>query len=193
MRSRSNDPLAEAITAGAAEVVDAVRSVAAANPVVLIDGRSGAGKTSLAARVASDWPLAGHPQSIALDSLYPGWDGLDEGVERAREGILHPHARGLVGTWHRWDWERQADAEAHAVDPALGIILEGCGALTPATARLADVRVWVDAPEESRKRRALTRDGDGFRPHWERWAAQEHRHLERDDPRSLADIVLRMP
>lgn len=193
MRSRSNDPLAEALVAGTAEVIDAVRSVAAANPVVLIDGRSGAGKTSLAARVAKAWPMAGRPQSIALDSLYPGWDGLDEGVERARADILHPHARGLVGTWHRWDWEQQAAAEPHAVDPALGIILEGCGALTPATVRLADVRVWVDAPEESRKRRALARDGDGFRPHWEQWAAQERRHIERDDPRALADIVVRMP
>ena len=193
MPSRSSDPVAEALHAAAARIVDAVVAVEAANPVVLIDGRSGAGKTTLSRLVAANWPVAGRPQLIPLDLLYPGWDGLDAGVARAVDDILRPHARGLVSTWRRWDWDAQADAEAHAVDPALGLIIEGCGALTPITARVADVRVWVDAPDAVRKERALARDGDGFRPHWERWAAQEQRHIDRDGPRALADVIVRIP
>ncbi|HVL61619.1 MAG TPA: hypothetical protein VM430_09470, partial [Microbacterium sp.] len=46
--------------------------------------------------------------AVALDSLYPGWDGLADGVEAARELILRPHARGLIGVWERWDWELSA-------------------------------------------------------------------------------------
>ncbi|MGB4135962.1 MAG: hypothetical protein WA971_05330, partial [Microbacterium sp.] len=173
MPSRSSDPLAEVLDAAAARVVAAVESLGAGNPVVLIDGRSGAGKTSLAARVAARWPIAGRVQSIPLDALYPGWDGLAEGARRAEEQVLRPHARGLIGTWRRWDWERGEEAESHAVDPSLGLIVEGCGVLTPSSAPLADVTVWVDGPAPSRKRRALERDGDGFRAHWDRWAAQE--------------------
>ncbi|GAB3633435.1 AAA family ATPase [Microbacterium shaanxiense] len=193
MPSRNDDPVAQALQRAAVGIIDAIIAVEASNPVVLIDGRAGAGKTTLSRMVAANWPVAGRPQLIALDSLYPGWDGLDAGVERALHDILRPHARGLLSTWRRWDWELETDAEAHAVTPALGVILEGCGAVNPATARLADVSVWVEAPDGARKRRALDRDGDGFRPHWDRWAAQEQRHLDRDDPRGLATLRVTIP
>ncbi|MCT1363355.1 MULTISPECIES: hypothetical protein [unclassified Microbacterium] len=193
MPSRSDDAVAAALSHAATLIVEDVRALAASNPVVIIDGGSGAGKTSLAARVAHAWPVAGRVQVIALDSLYPGWDGLDGGAEKALEGILRPHGRGLLGAWRRWDWERGEEAETHAVDPALGVIVEGSGILRPSTARLADVRVWVESGEHSRKSRALARDGDTYRPHWDRWAAQERRHVERDSPRELATRVVEVP
>lgn len=193
MPSRSDDPVAIALDRGAAAIVDDIRALAASNPVVIIDGRSGAGKTTLARLIVERWPVAGPVQSVALDSIYPGWDGLDAGVERATELILRPHGRGNLGTWRRWDWEADAEAESHAVDPALGLIVEGCGILTPLTARIADVRVWVESDDVTRKHRALARDGDAFRPHWERWARQERRHIERDDPRALATRIVQIP
>lgn len=193
MPSRSDDPVAAALERAATLIAQDVRDVAAANPVVLIDGRSGAGKSSLAALLLRRWPVRGRVQSVALDSIYPGWDGLDEGAERAREWILRPHGRGLLGTWRRWDWDEQAEAESHAVDPALGVILEGSGIIRPSTASLADVRVWVESGDAARKARAMARDGDTYRPHWDRWAAQEIRHVQRDDPRALATRVVEIP
>jgi hypothetical protein len=132
-------------------------------------------------------------QLVALDSLYPGWDGLDPGVEIAREQVLVPHARGFVGVWQRWDWDDGTTAEAHAVDPSLPLIVEGSGLLNPVTARLGDVRVWLESPPAGRKQRALSRDGDTYRPHWEQWARQEDRHVVRDDPASLATHVFAIP
>lgn len=193
MRSKSNDPVRVALEAATRTIAKAVEALVASNPVVLIDGRSGSGKTSLAHRLEERWPIVAPPQLISLDSLYPGWDGLDAGVERAVERILKPHGRGRVTTWQRWDWENHRDAESYGVNPALGIVLEGCGAITPETVGLSDIRVWVDSPEPSRRRRALERDGDAFRPHWDNWAAQETRHIDRDDPRGLATIVVDIP
>ena len=189
----SSDPVARSLDAAASSLVRAITDLSATNPVVLIDGRSGAGKTSLARALVARWPLAGRVQLVALDSIYPGWDGLDEGAELAREQILVPHARGLIGVWERWDWDVASPAEAHAVDPSLPLVVEGSGILTPATARLGDVRVWVESPAPSRRHRALQRDGDAYRPHWERWARQEDRHVERDKPRHLATHVFAVP
>ncbi|MFX3748123.1 hypothetical protein ACJBQZ_12375, partial [Streptococcus suis] len=82
-----------------------------------------------------------------------------------------------------------AAAEAHAVDPSLPLIVEGVGILTPATARLGDVRVWLESPATSRRHRALARDGEAYRPHWERWARQEERHVREHRPMGLATLV----
>ena len=193
MHSRSDDPVAAALEDAAALIVADIHDLAAANPVVLIDGRSGAGKTTLARMLVERWPIAGRVQLVALDSIYPGWDGLDGGVERALDGILRPHGRGYLGSWKRWDWEREAEAESHAVDPALGVLIEGSGILTPAGAAIADVRIWLESAETGRKARALKRDGDTYRPHWDRWAAQEREHIARDDPRALATRVIEVP
>lgn len=193
MHSRSSDLFDAALTDATVRIRAAVVAMAASNPVVLIDGRSGAGKSSLAARLAREWPLHTPVQLVALDSLYPGWDGLERGAQIVRETVLVPHGRGRLGIWRRWDWERGEEAEAHAVDPALGLIVEGCGALTPASAPLADVTVWVDGPHTSRRTRALDRDGEGFRPYWNMWAAQEDAHMARHSPETLAGISVRTP
>lgn len=192
-RSSRSDPFTRVLSEAAAVVIDAVRGLQASNPVILIDGQSGAGKTTLAALLVRHWPLPGRVQLVALDSIYPGWDGLRAGVDTARDDVLIPHARGRSGVWQRWDWESEAPAEAHAVDPALPLIMEGSGLLDSRTARLADVRIWLESPAASRKRRALERDGALYRPHWERWAAQEERHLSEDDPRALATHVFDLP
>ncbi len=192
--SRSNtDPVDEALAAAVAAVSARITAVGAPNPAVVIDGRSGAGKSSLARRLVSAWPGRGRVQLVALDDVYPGWDGLAEGVDYAREVILLPHARGLLGVWERWDWEAGTRAEAYAVDPSLPLVVEGAGILTPEVARLADVSVWVEAPTDSRRHRALERDGDTYRPHWRRWALQEDAHLDAHSPAERADVRVRIP
>ena len=37
------------------------------------------------------------------------------------------------------------------------------------------------------------RDGETYRPHWDRWARQELVHIERDDPRALATRIVTVP
>lgn len=189
----AHDTFAAALAEGVRRVTAAIEAVQALNPVVLIDGRSGAGKSSLAQALVASWPLHGPVQLVALDSIYPGWDGLAEGAERVREQVLVPHGRGLIGLWQRYDWELGEFAETRAVDPSLPLIVEGSGLLSPTTARLADVRVWVESPADARKHRALVRDGDTYRPHWDRWAAQEDAHIAEHIPARCADIALRMP
>lgn len=152
---------------------------------ILIDGRSGSGKTTLARVVGA---LAPTTQVIGLDEIYPGWDGLREGADRAFTDIIRPHAEGRWASWREWDWALSRPGAARTVDPARPLLIEGAGLLTIASAALGDVRVWVDAPSDERRRRALLRDGETYAPHWERWARQEEEHLADHAPESLATI-----
>ena len=67
------------------------------------------------------------------------------------------------------------------------LIIEGCGALSRANRALADVGIWVELDEATRKRRALARDGEAYAPYWDRWAAQEVAFIAREHPQSLAE------
>jgi uridine kinase len=112
---------------------------------------------------------------MSVDDFYPGWDGLDAGhLHVFRDGIS-PWARGEVATLVRWDWATQAPGDVVRIDPEHSLIIEGCGALSALTAPFATDSFWLDAPDDVRSKRALSRDGDIFAPHWERWALQEER------------------
>lgn len=166
-------------------------SLSHAAPIILIDGRSGSGKSTLAAELIGR--SGGGAQLVALDDLYPGWDGLAAGADAALRSVIVPHAAGIAGRWRRWDWARGAHAEEHVLDPSRPLIVEGAGVLTPESSALADIAVWLESPAVSRKVRALNRDGDTYRPHWDQWAAQETQHLVAHHPREQATHAFEVP
>lgn len=159
--------------------------------VVLVDGRSGAGKSTFVRELIDRLPDP--VQLLALDDFYPGWDGLRAAVHGVHRRILLPYARGEYGAVRRWDWDADAYAQERTVDPARPLIVEGAGIITPATSAVSNARIWLESPETSRRARALARDGDLYRPHWERWARQEREHLLRDRPRALATHTYAIP
>lgn len=155
---------------------------------ILVDGGSGAGKTGFARRLVERWGLlcGERVQLVSLDDCYPGWHGLAAGSRMVVTDILRPRDPG----YRRWDWERNEPADWVSLDPGRPMVIEGCGALTRDSARLVDLSFWLELPADERRSRALARDGAGYEPWWETWAAQEAEHWRVHDPQQLADLTL---
>ncbi|MGO4957983.1 cobalt ABC transporter [Luteococcus sp. Sow4_B9] len=155
---------------------------------VLVDGGSGAGKTTFARSLRDGWEeLCGEQvQLVSLDDCYPGWHGLAAGSRAVHETMLRPVSPG----YRRWDWVANRPGEWVTLDPDLPLVVEGCGALTQESAPLAGLRLWLALDEPHRRARALGRDGESYAPWWEIWARQERIHWDRNHPWDLADFII---
>ena len=174
--------------------------------VLLVDGGSGAGKSTLARELLTHLrrrptPDAAHhdaaphdapprsslarTQLVSLDDCYPGWQGLAAGA-----AMIPAMLRDENPGHPTWDWVANRTSGWIDLDPTAGIIIEGCGALTPQNRQLASAGVWVELDTGTRKLQALDRDGEGYRPWWDLWAAQERAHWQQHRPQRLADIVV---
>jgi cytidylate kinase len=74
---------------GIARITAAVRRAApraGRTRVVAIDGRSGSGKTSLAAALRDQLQAP----IVSLEDLYGGWDGLERGIDLLVASVLEP-------------------------------------------------------------------------------------------------------
>lgn len=158
---------------------------AGSTTVVAVDGPAGSGKTTLAARLAA---LLDDAPVVHMDDLYPGWDGLAAAAVTLTEQVLAPLGAGRAARYRRWDWHASRYAEWVPVPAAPVLIVEGCGSgSTPGAGYLA-LLLWVEAPHDVRQARGFERDGDGFRPYWERWARQEAALFTVERTRERADL-----
>ena len=170
-------------------VVEAVRRAgprAGRTLVVAIDGRSGAGKTSLAAALRERLQAP----AVSLEDLYGGWDGLERGIDLLVAAVLEPIAAGRPAQVPRYDWIRGEWAAPVTLQPPDVLIVEGVGAGAARARRWESVLVWLEVPTSVRKERAIARDGDTFAPYWDQWAAQEDLMLARERTPSRADITV---
>lgn len=173
---------------GLAEVAATVRATpprCGATRLVCVDGPSASGKTVLAGRLAA---ALGQPPVLHMDDLYPGWDGLAQAVPLLHEQVVGPLAAGRAARYRRYDWERGVYAEEHDLGTPPVLVVEGVGAGARPVAAHAVLLVWVQAPQDERFRRGIARDGEAYRPHWERWARQERAHHGAERTRDRAGL-----
>jgi len=155
--------------------------------IILIDGKSGVGKTGLAVRMAT----ALDATLVHLDDMYPGWGGLVAGRDAAIETVVIPLADGLPGRYQAWDWERDSAGEIIEVAPADVVVIEGCGVSTPQSRELASTVVWVECDENERLARLVDRDSNQFDDFSKAWDEQVDTHIAQNDPIGTATVVVR--
>jgi hypothetical protein len=155
--------------------------------IVGVDGRSGAGKSTIAGRVAA---ALGAPV-VHLDDVVPGWDGLAESVDRLVDWVLAPAAAGRPVRWRRYDWELARYVEWHETPVDGVLVVEGSGCGARHAARYLTALVWIETPDDVRRDRLAARvDGGTYAPFLDRWARQEIAIVESDAIPARADVVV---
>jgi len=154
--------------------------------IILIDGHSGVGKTTLSNEMAR-WLDA---TVVHLDDVYPGWGGLVEGRNSVINGVLEPLHSGRTGSVMSWDWTQDAPSETLVVAPSSFVIVEGCGISTPESRILADTVVWVEAARHVRAARIAQRDGAEHLDLFEAWERDVNTHIAANDPIATATVVV---
>jgi uridine kinase len=157
---------------------------------LIIDGPSGAGKTTLAASIEAAWPENRSVLLLHMDDLYPGWHGLRQGSDVVANTVIPARTAGEEITVTSWDWAAAQPGPPIVIPSNVDLIIEGCGALTQASAQGATASIWLDAEDGIRKARALSRGNEDFEAHWDEWDAQFQQFVTEHDPRAIASIVV---
>ncbi|HET7077857.1 MAG TPA: hypothetical protein VFM49_10455 [Chloroflexia bacterium] len=171
--------------------------------LVALDGRSGTGKSTLAALLAARLGAT----VVEGDDFYPGgrdaeWDARSPADKaalvidwrRMRAEALEPLLAGRPAAWHPFDFQAGEGLAAHTVtrDPAPVIVLDGVYSARPELADLVDLAILVEAADDSvRRQRLLAREGAPYMAAWHRrWDAAEDYYFTHVRPRSSFDRVI---
>ncbi|MCX2947826.1 uridine kinase family protein [Lentzea sp. NEAU-D7] len=157
--------------------------------VVAVDGRGGAGKSTLVARLRKVVPGSDvvHTDDIAWNQAYFDWGGL------IAENVLAPLHRGEAVEFRPPAWVEHDRPGAIRVTAGAGIVwVEGTGIIREELAGWIDASIWVQGDLDEQERRLSARDGDSAeqRRHVAAWLAEELPFLRREQPWRRATVVV---
>lgn len=161
--------------------------------LVAVDGPSGGGKTTLAARLAAAVRAAGATVAVVnTDDLLDGWNDMLTFWPRLEEWVLAPLRAGRAGAYRRYDWYAGAFSSGWQPVPVSDVlVLEGVTSARRVIRAELTLLIWVTAPRDVRFARSLARDGEHTRDALLAWTRAEEAHFAADATEAAADVRVR--
>lgn len=156
--------------------------------VVAVEGRSAAGKSTLAKRLAA--AVANGTTVIEMDDFYRVMDPKKRAALTPRKGVdsyfdwqrlaAEVLSQLRVGTSLRfatYDWDKNQLAEEHGIDVGSLVLVEGVYSARPELRPYIDCHILVETPTDERRHRQLARGQSSIE--WiRRWAAAESLYFD---------------
>ncbi len=173
--------------------------------LVALDGRSGAGKSTVARWLAAELGAT----VVEGDDFYAGgtdaeWDARSPAEKaaqvvdwrRLRTEALAPLLAGRSAAWHPFDFAAGVGLADQTVTrpPAPLIVLDGVYSGRPKLADLVDLAILVELADDVRRKRLVAREGRAYMTAWHRrWDAAEDYYFTHVRPRASFDLILSAP
>ncbi len=182
------------------ELVEKIEKIQPKHTQLLIgiDGGGGAGKTTFATKIAD---MLG-AEIIHLDDLYKqkkdrvnelqnGDINIDFDWARIKKEIFIPIKNGDEIQYSFYNWDQDKITHQVNVLKDRPIIIEGGYSLQPEFFNEYDFTVWIETPEDTRMNRAMIRDGEHMRPHWEKtWLPADKRYKDTHKTYQQVDLSI---
>jgi len=168
--------------------------------LVAIDGKGGAGKSSLARKIQENLDDV---QVVEVDDFWlpkvarplrhqvVSDPGSDYDWRRLRDQVIKPLSQDEQGRYQRYDWPTDALAEWQNVPSGGTVVVEGVFSTRLELAPFYDLKIWVETPSSVCLDRGVERDGEQHRDLWENeWMKAYQTYIDAWDPKNRADIVI---
>ena len=162
--------------------------------LIAIDGRAGAGKTTLAASFYEELSVDKTVAVIHMDDLYDGWENaLSERLTQTLESIVKSHQDKVAFEIDIFNWQSMSFDSKRVIHPVDILILEGVGAGQKVVRDAGATLYWLDIDAEVGIQRVLNRDGNQIASQMKQWQIAQEIHFLRDKTRENAEHIQSSP
>lgn len=159
--------------------------------IIAIDGRAGAGKTTLANELALALSLKRDVTVIHLDEIYAGWElALTETLTKSLSYIVSSLAAERAATVPIFNWHFHEFDSDREISPCDLVIIEGVGSAQRIVREMATASIWIEIDPQTGLERVLNRDGVAIETQMKLWQIREEAHFGMDKTRENADFIL---